>query len=279
LLSLAPPELVEVAAATGYQYVSLRPIPVTPNEPKYPLGQDSALLARTRRKMADTGIKLLDIELARILDGVDIRSYEPALAAAAELGGKFVLSSGWTPDHGYTVEKFAELCELAASYDLTVCFEFVTFASVTDLAGAARVVREANCPNGAICVDTLHFFRSGCRVEELDTLPASWFPYLQVCDALSAHAADREELIFTARADRKFVGEGRLPIADIINRLPEVPYAIEAPNLALSLELSPIDFARRALQSAKAYQDRHPRQPKIVQDVDDSAGARAATSL
>jgi sugar phosphate isomerase/epimerase len=260
VLSLAPPELVEVAAQSGYQYVSLRPIAVTPNEPKYPLGQDAGLLARTKRKMADTGIKLLDIELARILDGVDIKSYEPAFAAAAELGGKFVLSSGWTPDHAFTVEKFAELCDLGAGYGLTVCFEFVTCACVTDLAGAARVVGEAGRSNGAICVDTLHFFRSGCRVEELDSLPRQWFPYLQICDALSAQAANREELIFTARADRKFPGEGRLPIADILNRLPEVPYAIESPNLALSLELSPIEFSSRALRSANAYLDRHPRQ-------------------
>lgn len=244
---------------SGYQYVSLRPIPVTPNEPKYPLGSDADLLARTRRKMRDTGIRLLDIELARIYDGVSIPDYEPALAAAAELGGRFVLSSGWTPNHPYTVEKFGELCDLAGRYGLTVCFEFVTFASVSDLAGAAAVVREASRKNAGLCIDTLHFYRSGCHVEELDSLPASWFPYLQICDAASAIAASREEMIFTARADRKFPGEGVLPIADILNRLPPVPYAIEAPNAALNLWLSPVEFARRARASAESYLDAHPR--------------------
>src|SRR5438067_13886289 len=92
LLSCAPPELVEVAAMAGYQYVSLRPIAVTRNEPKYPLGEDKDLLQRTKRRMQDTWIRLLDIELPRIVPHVNIKSYEPAMAAAAELGGRFVLS-------------------------------------------------------------------------------------------------------------------------------------------------------------------------------------------
>jgi sugar phosphate isomerase/epimerase len=262
LLSLAPPELTEVAARAGYQYVSLRPIAVTPNEPKYPLATDKDLFRRTRQKLKDTGLKLLDIELARIADGVDVAGYEPALAAAAELGGRFVLTSGWTPDRSYTIESFGRLCDLAKPYGLTVCFEFVTFAQVASLSETALIVKLADRPNGAICVDTLHFYRSGCKVEELDRLPPAWFPYLQICDGPAQAPADREALIYAARYDRRFVGEGQLDIAGILNRLPEVPYAIEAPNLALSLELSPLDFARRALTTANNYLDAHPREPR-----------------
>ena len=262
LLSLAPPELTEVAARAGYQYVSLRPIAVTPNEPKYPLGSDKELLARTKRKLKDTGLKLLDIELARIADGVDVKSYEPALAAAAELGGRFVLTSGWTPDRSFIIESFGRLCDLAKPYGLTVCFEFVTFAEVATLSEAALIVKLADRPNGAICVDTLHFYRSGCKLDELARLPPSWFPYLQICDGPAQAPADRDGLIFAARADRQFVGEGQLDIAAILNSLPQVPYAIEVPNLALSLSLSPFDFAARALKSANSYLDAHPREPR-----------------
>src|SRR5262245_39918349 len=91
LLQCSPPDLIEVAARAGFDYVSLRAIPVTPNEPKYPFGEDKNLLQRTKAALAGTGLKLLDIELARILPNVDARAYLPAFEAAAELGGKHVL--------------------------------------------------------------------------------------------------------------------------------------------------------------------------------------------
>lgn len=259
LLTLSPPDLIEVAATAGYDYVSLRPISLTPIEPKYPFGVDRELFLRTKRKMSDTGIRLLDIELARIVPDLDVKIYEPAFAAAAELGGRFVLSSGWTPDKAYVIQKFAELCDLAKQYNLTVGFEFVTFAAMATLADAVDVVRGAGRDNGGICLDTLHFFRSGNRPEELDGLPPSWFSFTQICDGPAKPPATREEMIFAARADRQFVGQGELPIADVLNRLPEVPYSIEAPNTALSLRLSPIEFARQALVSARSYLEAHPR--------------------
>jgi sugar phosphate isomerase/epimerase len=264
LLSFAPPELIEIAARAGYDFVGLRPIAVTPNEPKYPLHQDKELLKRTKRKLSDTGIRVLDIELARILDGVNIKDYEPALAASAELGSRYLLSSIWSDDRAFAQEKFEELCALAKPYGLTVCLEFVTFASLTNLAEAAGMVEAARCSNSAICVDTLHFFRSNCATSELRKLPQSWFPYLQICDAPKHPPATRKDLIFTARAERKFLGDGGLPIADVINALPQVPYAIELPNLALSIIMSPLAFARYALTTANDYLDAHPRSGKRV---------------
>src|SRR5580658_8682985 len=72
LLSCSPPELTEIAAATGYDYVSLRPIAFgLPTEPRHPLGTDRMLVKRTRAALAATGVRLLDIELAKICTGVD----------------------------------------------------------------------------------------------------------------------------------------------------------------------------------------------------------------
>ncbi len=68
MLSVSPPELVEIAARAGYQFVSLRPIPVgAPNEPLHPFATDKSLRAQTRAALAATGIGLLDIEVARII--------------------------------------------------------------------------------------------------------------------------------------------------------------------------------------------------------------------
>ncbi|GAA3319418.1 hypothetical protein GCM10020331_026240 [Ectobacillus funiculus] len=51
-------------------------------------------------------MKLLDIELARICADVDPKKYVPAMEAAAELGGRHVLSSIWTNDRNLYMERF-----------------------------------------------------------------------------------------------------------------------------------------------------------------------------
>jgi hypothetical protein len=45
-LSLPPPELIRLAARTGYQSVGLRLLQVKPETPGYPLMTDPALLSR-----------------------------------------------------------------------------------------------------------------------------------------------------------------------------------------------------------------------------------------
>jgi len=253
LLSCSPPDLIEVASEAGYDYVSLRPIAVTPNEPKYPFGEDKNLLKQTKDALAKTGLRLLDIELARILPDVNLRAYLPAFEAAAELGAQHVLSSGWTPDRNYVGEKFAELCDLAKPFGLTVDFEFVTFAAMGTLADAVAAVRSAGRKNGGICIDTLHFFRSNTELAELDDLPRSWFQFMQLCDAPKEPPTTTEGLIFAARSDRKFLGEGGLDLAAVINRFPPMPYSLEIPNSKLALTMSPLEIAKKALSTARAY--------------------------
>ena len=253
ILGCGPPDLIEVASEAGYDYVSLRPIAVTPTEPKYPFGEDKNLLKQTKSALATTGMRVLDIELVRILPAMDLKTYVPVFEAAAELGARHVLSSGWASDRNYVSEKFAELCDLAKPFGLTVAFEFVTFAPMSTLADAVHVVRSAARENGGICVDTLHFYRSNTSLTELDALPKSWFRFMQLCDAPMEAPASAEGLIFAARADRKFVGEGGLDLASVIRRLPQMPYSLEIPNTKLARSMSPIDIARRAIDTARAY--------------------------
>jgi hypothetical protein len=66
VLSLAPPEVVEVAARTGYQTVGLRLLRVMETTPGYPLMDDKPMMRATKTAMAATGVGVLDIELVRI---------------------------------------------------------------------------------------------------------------------------------------------------------------------------------------------------------------------
>lgn len=260
VLEVAPPEMVEMASRVGYDYVSLRVIPVgTAGEPRYELARDADMKRRTKRAMDATGVRLLDVELARIVAGLDPKTYEPAMEVAAELGGKYLLSSVWVDDHNFTVDAFAELCSLAKPYGLAVCLEFVTWASVTDLKGAMSILREAGCENCGLMIDTLHFNRSRVEPEELDEVPREYFRFAHLCDGPKEIPADRDGLIFTGRDARLYVGEGGIDIAAILNRVPEMPYSIELPNVARVKEYGYEEHAKRCLESAKAYFAEHSR--------------------
>jgi sugar phosphate isomerase/epimerase len=254
MLNVPPPQLVETAARAGYRFVSLRPIPVgAPNEPLYPLGTDRALLARTKAALTATGVGLLDIEVARIIKEVTPRSYLQALEAAAELGGRHVLSSAWCDDRPYILDFFSELCALAEPFGLTVDLEFVTWSGVRTLDEAASIVKEARRPNAGIVVDTLHFDRCHAELEKLSSLPREWFHFAQISDAPASYSTEREDLIRIGRAERLYLGEGGIDVASILGRLPQVPLSIEIPNVAKLESLGAEQYARLCIETARSF--------------------------
>ena len=259
VLGCAPPEMTYIAARAGYDFVSIRAIYMgLPGEPNYALATNKELLQQTRRALADTGVRLHDIELARIHDGVDVKAYLPAMEVAAELGGRAVLSSIWTTNRELYIEKFAELCDLAKPLGLTVDLEYVPIAGVSNLAGALDVLRAVKRENAGLMIDTHHFHRAGDKLEDLDLVPREWFHFAHLCDAPAEIPADREELTRIMREARLYCGEGGIDIAGIINRLPEVVYSIELPNLARVRELGYAEHAWRCLETAKRYLAAYP---------------------
>jgi sugar phosphate isomerase/epimerase len=252
LLAQAPPELTEIASRAGYDFVSFRAIPLgLPDERIYALGRDPLLFRQTRAALKATGMRVLDIELARICADVDVRSYLPAMEAGAQLGARHVLTSAWCSDRSFVLERFIELCELAKPLGLTVDFELVTFASYRTLADAVDLVRASRCDNAGICIDTLHFDRSDCSVSHLGSLPRNWFRYAQICDGPANYAVDEKSLKYVAREARLYLGEGGIDVPAILASLPAIPYSIELPNSAQLQALGPMEFARRCLATAQ----------------------------
>lgn len=105
-IAASPPDFIRVAARAGYDCVSLRTIPMgLQGEVPHDL-TNPELLRETKRALEDTGITFNDTENTRIADGVDVKNYEPHLAAVAELGVKHVLGNVWTSNKDYYVEQF-----------------------------------------------------------------------------------------------------------------------------------------------------------------------------
>ncbi len=254
VLGCAPPEMTYIAARAGYDFVSLRCIYMgLPGEPNYELARNPEMLRQTQRALTATGVRLHDIELARIKDDVDPKSYLPALEVAAKLGARAVLSSIWTDDRAYAIDKFGELCDMAQQFNLTVDLEAVPIAGVRTTAEVAGVLRAVGRANAGLMVDIHHFHRALDRPEMLDGLPREWFHFAHLCDAQLKIPTDRAEMIRIMREERLYPGEGGIDIAAILNRLPKMVYSIELPHLARAKELGYAEHAFRCLESAKAY--------------------------
>lgn len=262
VLGCPPPELTYIAARAGYDFVSFRPMPLgTVGEPEYRMAEDKALMRASKRALAETGMRLLDVELARVLPDITPRKYLPIMEVAAELGGTRVLCSAWVEDKPYIIDFYAELCQLAKEFGLTVDFEFVTWSAVKTLSEALDVLRAADQENCGIMIDTLHFNRSRVALEEIDAIPPEWVHFTHLCDGPAEIPAmdDTEALILTGRGERLYPGEGGIDLAAIINRLPQVPMSIELPHTERAREFGYAEHATRCLEYAKAYFAAHPR--------------------
>ena len=256
VLSLTPPQVVDVAARTGYRCVGLRMTRVTPDEVLYDLARDRALMRETKARLAATGVAVNDGELFRMDPKLEPESFVPELEATAELGAKHVIAQLPDPDRERATERFARLCDLAKPLGIFVSLEFPHWTETGNLATAARVVRTVNRTNAGILVDMLHFGRSDSTVAELAKLPREWFRFAHVCDAAKEVPPTMAGIIHTARDERQFPGEGGIDVRGILACLPQdIPYALEIPRVALTKAVGPEEVARLALLVARSHLD------------------------
>lgn len=253
-----PLEMIQIAARTGYDSVSLRMIPmgITGETPFLP--DDRDMVEKVRAALKETGVGLLDLELARIHDEVDPLSYVPAMETAAELGAGHVISSAWTSrrdDRNFVVDSYAHICDLAEPFGLKVSLEFPSFSRLTNLQETADIVKAADRPNGGILIDTLYMHFSGVAVEELEELPSNFFHFMHVCDGPAEIPDSREKMVHVVRDERLYFGEGCIDFPSILGRLPQVPLSIELPHAERVKQFGFEEHARRCLETAKERLD------------------------
>lgn len=249
-LDATPAELIAIASKCGFDYVGLRLLPVTADEAPSTLVSDRTLRAATVARARDSGVGILDVELFKLTPTTHVLDLERALAAAQELGARHALTQIHDSDEARATENFIALCDLAASYQLTCEVEFLSWTHMLDLAAAKRLLLAAGKANGGVCLDTLHFWRSKCRLAEIDQLPKQLLRFIQVSDAKGALDVSHDEMIRVAREDRALPGEGQIDLKGIIARLPAgIPLAIEIPNAALARTMPHVE--RMALAKAK----------------------------
>jgi len=254
LIGCSAPELVYIAARCGYDAVSPRFIPMFVDGEFACRAEDQEMVQATRAAIHNTGIRVGELELIRILEDMDLKLCEPAMELAAELGADRMITSVWISepaDRNYIIDRYIELCEMAAVYGLTVDLEFPTFSTIRSLREAAYIVAAAEQPNSGILIDMIYSEFARLDPRELDSLPKEWFHFLHIADVPHELPKTKKEQIQIARAGRLYPGEGRIDFSAIIDRLPPVTYSIELPNLKRVEELGYEGHARRCLQAAK----------------------------
>jgi sugar phosphate isomerase/epimerase len=255
ILDTTPPDLISAAAVAGFPHVGIR-LTATPSVgvPPYDALHEGPMLRETLLRLKDTGITVLDTEFLRFEPDRPEGIPEGFLEVSARLGAKHVLVMSAEPDEARTLERFGELCDRAAQYDLRVGLEFAVYTGVRTLADAARMVKASGRKNTAVVVDFLHFSRSGGQPAHLAAVDPALFHYAQVCDAGPdmPSPTDTPSLIREARTGRFFPGEGALPLTALVAALPaHIPLAIEAPSQALA-HLPAVERACRAHRALTA---------------------------
>jgi sugar phosphate isomerase/epimerase len=252
VLELTPPEMVACAAAAGFSHVGIRLLPATSTEPRYDIVGDTPLLRDVERRLADTGIKVLDVEIFRIKPDTRVGDYEAAIATAARLGASQLLVAGNDPEEARLIDGFAAFCDLAASYGLGADLEFMPWTDAKDLTQAARIIELAGRGNAGLLIDSFHFSRSQSRLEDIATVPPSRLHFMQICDVPAAIPPTMDAILAEARAERLFPGEGSIDLLGLLRAVPrDIPLSVEVPTRALAETVGANERARRALAATK----------------------------
>lgn len=252
VLELAPPQLVDVAAACGYDHVGIRLLPAMPGGVAYPLMNDAPALRETIARLDATGVKVADLEVVALRPETGIAAFSAFFETGARLGARHILVAAYDPVLERFADRFASFCEAAAPFGLSADLEFMPWTSVPDLATARRIVEEVGNENAGILVDALHFDRSQSAVGDIAKIPVGRLHYWQLCDAPAERPATMEEMMTAARTERMFPGEGGIDLVALARAMPrDITISLEVPTLELAKTMGAQARAQRALDAAR----------------------------
>jgi sugar phosphate isomerase/epimerase len=246
VMELAPDQMVSCAAEAGYDCVGLRLLPATTQEPSWPCVGDTPLVREIEQRLADSGVRMLDIEIFRLLPETDVAQFLPALETGARLGATQVLVGAYDPEPKRLAERFAALCDLGAPLGLSMNIEPMPWTEVKNIAQGLRLVEAANRHNAGLLVDPIHFDRGGDVPANIAAIPRMRLRYMQICDAPAERPTDKETLIFHARNERLMPGDGALDLQGILRAMPrDIPIAVEVPMRTLAQTVGAVERAKR----------------------------------
>ena len=162
---------VHAAKTAGFDAISLFPQQYLRARKREKLG-----MADMREILLSHGIALDEVDPLLDWFGTDASSSEQLMYEMAEAFGARSMNAApaFCPhgDLSQVTAAFSRLSQRAARHGLRVDLEFLPWTLVSDLDKALTVVRGAGQANTGVMLDCWHFFRSGCKVEQISALGA-----------------------------------------------------------------------------------------------------------
>jgi sugar phosphate isomerase/epimerase len=211
------------------------------------------MMKETLARLASSGLVVLDFEVLLLTAETDPAEFASVFEAGRTLGAANALTLIDIADPNLAVDKFARLCEIGAEFGVACSLEFAAWLGVGNVNAAKAVVTSAAQANGGLLLDPFHLFRSGGDIDAVRALDPALLRYAQFCDAPVNAPATMAEISEEARFERRFPGEGELPLRAFVEALPpDTPLGLEVPTRHLAQSLGHVVRARHALRSAKA---------------------------
>ncbi|WDD92710.1 sugar phosphate isomerase/epimerase [Burkholderia sp. FERM BP-3421] len=173
----------------------------------------------------DTVTDWAPVRFPEFLTGQLKRRFDVALDTCLEICEAFELKTilafpgfkAGEVDEAILVERFARLCDRVAPMDILVQLEFSPIFGLRDIAQAYAIVAAANRGNASLLLDTWHFLKGNPDFDLLEKIPAQLLRGVQVADGLTHFKGG--DLFDETINNRKFVGEGDLPLKKVLSIL------------------------------------------------------------
>jgi sugar phosphate isomerase/epimerase len=230
------------------------------------LRDDPALGRSLKAALAEAQVALSLVEGFGIRRGEDRReSWARDLDLVAELGGRRINVASATRDRAVSFDGFGRIAELAGERGIETVIE-IGPGPVATLPEALAAVAHVGRGDFKLLVDTMHFIRFGGTAAALAAIDPALIGYVQLCDVPMPARID--DYLTEALTERLPPGEGDLPLADLLARVPDdVVVSVEVPQLALAeAGVSPEARIRACLDAARRVMEAIPSR---------SAGCRA----
>ena len=264
-MDIGPLELIETAAACGYEQVSLFTnapvVPIAGQEGKFTFPTVTPQMQREATLRLDThGLSVVSAEFFLLRPEVDPASYRPGLVLGRALGARHAVSHVFEPDPSRAVDIIGRFCDIAAAEDMIVALEFCQMTpGCKNMAQAQWFVEQVGKANLGFGICPMHLVRSGGTAADIAALADGIGPAMLLYGQLNdGHGLHLSAAYFEEVHDRQLPGDGDFPLADILAALPATaPIEVKCPSDSRrKAGVSALDYARDARERARKLLDR-----------------------
>lgn len=245
-------EYVRAAAAAGVGTVGLRLQPMRQGEATTDIVRDRGARRRVERALADTGLRVHDVEVMALAPQRRAADYAAFLDVAAELRVSRVNVQTPGAAGSEAVDLLGEAQQEAAQRGIICSFEFVSWLAVPSLGEALALLDQVG-GDFEVVPDLLHLHRTGGGIDDLLVLPERRMTWLQLTDVAPGATPEVEEQIRQARHERVTPGEGVLDIRRLLAEVRRpMTVSLEVPNDVLVERIGAAEHMRRLVEAARA---------------------------